>query len=110
MAVAGLTELEQEFYRDLLVEPTPEVAVEEPTPEPETVVEPEPEPTPVAEPVVETVVPEYSGKKYIPLENEKEVYETLSKKYRYENMNPKKKPLPLSQRKIRDLMRTKYFL
>ena len=95
MAVAGLTELEQEFYKDLLVEPTPEVAVEEPTPEPETVVEPEPEPepTPVAEPVVETVVPEYSGKKYIPLENEKEVYETLSKKYRYENMKPEEKAL-----------------
>lgn len=73
-----------------------EEVVEEVVPEPEIVAEveiPEPEPVVVPEPVVETVVPEYKAKKYIPVEDEKDLYDRLDKKYNHERMKPEDKAL-----------------
>lgn len=74
-------------------DPEPEVI-----PEPEAIVEPEPEPTPepekeVVEPVVETVVPEYKAKKYVPIEDEEKLAELLDRKYGYKKLNPEEKAL-----------------
>lgn len=73
-----------------------ETVVEEVAPEPEVVAEveiPEPEPVVVPEPVVETISPEYKAKKYIPVEDEKELYDRLDKKYNHERMKPEDKAL-----------------
>jgi hypothetical protein len=79
-------------FRDIPT-PAPEPEV---VPEPEAVT-PEPEPTPVPEPtpdpVVETVVPEYKSKKYVPIEDEEKLAELLDKKYGYKKMKPEEKAL-----------------
>ena len=81
-----------EFFnlgQEEVAEPEVEV-VPEPVAEVET---PEPEPEIVPEPVVETVVPEYKSKKYIPVDDEKALYESLDKKYNHERMKPEEKAL-----------------
>lgn len=96
-------DLAYEFFKETIEQEAPTETVE--TPNDTTVVEtpaaevvtPEPvtEPVVVPEPpVIETAEPEYkSNKKYIPLDDEKAIYETLDRKYRYERMKPEEKAL-----------------
>jgi hypothetical protein len=80
-----------DLYQTDEVTPEPEVV-----PEPEAVAEPEPEVVaePIPEPpVVETVVPEYKTKKYVPVEDEEKLAELLDKKYGYKKMKSEDKAL-----------------
>lgn len=75
--------------------PEPEVVIPEPEIVPEAVIaEPEPIPEVVSEPVVETVVPEYkSNKKYIPIDNEEELYKQLNVKFGSKGLSDEAKAL-----------------
>lgn len=93
----GLTELQEEFYRDIieaepLVEEKP-AAEEKPIGE-ESTIEEKPiveEKPAIQSPVSEEAPAPYKSKKFIEVEDEKALYEKLNAKYRHEQMKPEEK-------------------
>ena len=89
-----LSELEQEFYSDILTEETPPADV--PTPDSPVAVIPEetPKPDPIPDaPVIDTPDPPYKSKKFVAVEDEKELYQTLEKKYGATRMSADEKAI-----------------